>query len=261
MFIECERCFYIAKKFKVRRDYDDEKFVLSNANNEILKDEFDKCRQAGMPHPLMINNGIAAVPFEHKNMSLWQNSNYGRGGIKFYDDTKNLIFSGVIDDMWQNQQGKFIIVDYKTTSKDIVSMEDDLGSSYRRQISFYAWLFQKNGYPMHTVGYLILDKPDKSKHSYEDVLLKRFPQDEYVFKPHSGTKNYKRQMQFKTTVLEVSIDYSWIEETLNNIALCLSQAVPPKIVKNPRTGRLCFNCETYRKQRSIEDHFNKINSV
>lgn len=61
-----------------------------------------------------------------------------------------------------------------------------------------------------------------SQYSYEDILFDRFSSDGYVFNPRNDSKTYKRQLEFKTTVLEAVIDYSWIEETLDEISRCLN---------------------------------------
>src|SRR5690606_4012874 len=120
--------------------------------------------------------------------------NYGNGGIKFFDLDKNIIFSGVVDDVWVNQQGEFIVVDYKTTLKDTLSLEDELSAKYFRQISFYTWLFKQNGYSVHSLGYLIIDKPYiNNKNS--SLLL------EYYF--NFEILKYKRNLEFDTTIISV----------------------------------------------------------
>ncbi len=257
-FFECQRCFYITKKYPIKfKTYDDDKLINANTNDGVLKDEFDKCRRADRSHPLMISNGIAAVPFSHSNIPLWLNSSYGQGGISYYDKTRNLLLKGVPDEILINDQGKLIVVDFKTSSKSIISMDDESGTNYRRQVSFYSYLLQKNGYPVHAVGYIILNKPHVSKYSFSDIIFNKIPDDEYVFNPYSGDKKYKRILEFKPTVLEIKIDYSWIEETLDQISLCLRLNEPPQGLRNPLTHKRCFICEAYYRRKTYEDGLDK----
>lgn len=254
LFLDCDRCFYITKKYRLRKgDYDNDRFVLSNASDLVLKDEFDKCRSVGRAHPLMINEGVVAIPFCHKDLSSWQASNYGQGGIKFYDSSRNFVLGGVVDEILQNNCGDLIVLDFKTTSKDTVSMNDELGLLYRRQVSFYSFLLRKNNFPVYSSGYLIFDKP-LSKCSYKEPWLEKPRDNEYYFSPWSESKDYKRQLAFKTTVLEVSIDCSWIEKTLDDIFACLSLQEPPRESKNI----ICFNCKAYYERKALEDRFEAI---
>lgn len=256
-FLECAHCFYINEKFDFKNNDDKDKFTVSNADDLLLKDEFNKCRRAGTRHPLMIRDDIDAIPFDHQRFPLWQKPDYGRGGIKFYDPERDLILSGAIDDVWQSPQGKLIMVDYKTSSKDFAGTDDDLGITFRRQLSFYAWLFKKNGYPVHDFGYAILNKPRISKYSYEDILFGRYPKNEYVFNPYDKEAKYNRYLEFEPTIKRFDLDYSWIEETLENIANCLRYPEPPKI-NISRLGKKCFNCNRYLKRKNIEAHYFKI---
>lgn len=259
LFLECPRCFYLSKKCRMPYDENSDKFVLANANDLFLKDEFDKCRRLERPHPLMIKNGIEAIPFNHPSIDLWRKADYGRGGIKFYDDIANIIFSGVVDDIWINQQGRLIIVDYKTTIKEIVTLNDELGSSYRRQISYYAWLFQKNGYPIDSVGYIILDRPRFTPiFDYQDVVFGRVPKDEYIFNAFGDSKEYKRLLAFDTSVLPIPIHYDWIEKTIADIAECLKQDnLPSELI----TSNRCFSCRAYKTRKQYEDWITKRNNV
>jgi hypothetical protein len=253
LFFKCPRCFYLAKKYHVKNgEQDNDKFTLSNANDHALKDEFHKCRQAKEVHPIMIREGVSAVPFDHNDVSVWQKSDYGKGGIKFYDTSRNLLLGGVIDEVLQNQEGKLIVIDFKTTSKEILSMNDESVASYRRQISFYSYLLHKKAFPMHSVGYLVLDKPAVSNYSYEDILFGKTPSNEYVFNPRSKSESYQRKLAFNTEVMEVPVDYSWIEETLDEMSKCLMSPELP-----PRVRNKCFNCTTYYTRKNYEDWLEK----
>ncbi len=251
-YFDCKRCFYLVKKCQIKRDYDNDKFTLSNANDNLLKDEFHQCRQVEKAHPILMSERISAIPFNHKDIPIWQNSHYGQGGIRFHDKSRNFILTGIIDEVLQNQSGQLIVVDFKTTSKDMISIDDALGASYRRQISFYSYLLNKNNFHTSDIGYLILDKPVISTYDYTDVILgKTTSSNEYVFNPFSTIDTYQRKLKFQTTVIKVSIDYSWIEETLDEILQCITSPELPNI----KPGKQCFNCSAYQHRKKIETWF------
>jgi len=258
-FYDCIDCFYRAKKYRVKNSYpDDDRFALANAYDAVLKDEYDKCREANKVHPIMARAGVSAIPFDYKDIRLWQNSNYGQGGIRFYDASRNFILTGVIDEVLQQQTGKLIVVDFKTTSKEISSINDESVIPYRRQVSFYSYLLQKAGFPVHELGYLIMSKPVRPSYSLRDIMFSKPSSGEHFFDPYSdGINNnpYKQMLEFKSTLIEVPIDYSWIKDALNMISECLDSNKPP--VKNSRIGKKCFNCSSYYTRKNYEDYLDK----
>ncbi|KKP28260.1 MAG: hypothetical protein UR12_C0021G0001 [candidate division TM6 bacterium GW2011_GWF2_30_66] len=257
-FFECPRCFYFSRKGIKLPFQSDDRFVYGKANDGILKKEFDECRRIGKCHPIMKKEHLEAIPLKNSNINKWKESNYGNGGIKFFDKEKNCIFIGVVDDIWINQQGKFIIVDYKTTSKDFITLEDEQGVSYVRQLSFYAWLFKKNGYSVHSVGYLIFDKPQTDfKYCMSDVYLDKVPRGEYSFNPYAPVDEYKRILEFETLVVPVPIEDSWVDGALDSIIECLNNEEPPKPFRNKRTNKPCSTCEFYFRLKMFEDRLSK----
>ncbi len=260
-FLECECCFWLSKKYGIKNnDYNDDKFEISNANDAVLKAEFDQCRDAEKPHFLMIKNSIDAIPLQHKNLKTWRNSDYGRGGIKFYDEDRDMTFSGVIDDIWINQkQGDFIVVDFKTSSKiDLEKQSKDQffnslqGMTYRRQISFYAWLFIKNGYSVHSSGYLLIDKPDlRSAYELQRTHVYRDSKDQAAFSYYHPKFKYQRILKFKTTFLSVPIDIGWIDKVLERIYSSLKSTTMPQASRS--SGRLCALCKYYVSRKKLEE--------
>ena len=62
-FCRCKRCFYLEEKLGVSRP-SQFPFNLNNAVDELLKIEFDNFRGTEENHPLILENGIDAKPFE-----------------------------------------------------------------------------------------------------------------------------------------------------------------------------------------------------
>ena len=95
-FCRCKRCFYLEEKLGVSRP-SQFPFNLNNAVDELLKIEFDNFRGTEENHPLILENGIDAKPFEHPEIENWRTRNKGIG---FLDSETNLYFYGLVDDVW-----------------------------------------------------------------------------------------------------------------------------------------------------------------
>lgn len=115
LFINCPRCFYLDRKLGVGQP-SGYLFSLNSAVDKLLKKEFDIHRAKGTKHPLVAQYGIDAIPLAHERIDEWRDSL--RGGITFQIDHSNVVITGGVDDMWINPQGEYIVVDYKSTSKD-----------------------------------------------------------------------------------------------------------------------------------------------
>ena len=68
--MNCQRCFYLAYKYKVRPFT--LPFTLNSAVDNLCKNEFDHYRAKAKPHPMFIEHGIDAVPFAHEKMDEWR---------------------------------------------------------------------------------------------------------------------------------------------------------------------------------------------
>jgi len=114
LFLECPRCFYLDNKLGTARP-PGYPFSLNSAVDKLLKKEFDAHRAKKIPHPLMTQYGIDAVPFQHAKMDIWR-ENFK--GVDFFYKLCDFSVSGAIDDAWVNPKGELHVVDYKATSKD-----------------------------------------------------------------------------------------------------------------------------------------------
>src|SRR3989339_2098851 len=114
LFLECPRCFYTDNKLGVARP-PGFPFNLNSAVDNLLKKEFDIVRKSGDTHPLIEKYGVDAVPAAHAMLDEWR-ENFK--GVQYFHEPTNLIITGAIDDLWQSSKGEYIVVDYKSTSKE-----------------------------------------------------------------------------------------------------------------------------------------------
>jgi len=194
-FLDCPRCFYLDRKCGTSKP-DGAPFRLNTAVDTLLKKEFDRCRAAGMAHPLMIEHGIQAIPFSHPDLNEWR-ENFK--GIQYFHEPTGFIVTGAIDDLWIASTGELIVVDYKATatSKEIQLDDSDYKQKLKRQIEVYQWLLRRKGFQVCKTGYFIYCNGDDSK-------------------PEFGAK-----LEFLISVLPYEGDDSWVESTLFAIRECL----------------------------------------
>ncbi len=211
LFIECPRCFYVDNKLGTKRP-SMPSFNLNIAVDELFKKEFDIHRKNATAHPIMTKYGIKAVPFNHPNMDTWRDPFVG---IEYRHPGTDLVVSGGVDDLWQTEDGKIIVIDYKATSK--AGKIEKLGDSpwekqYQRQLGVYRWLLEKNGFEVQDIGYLVYANASKEEDAFDDKLT------------------------FETTLVDCPTDTGWIEKTLADIKVNLeSNEIPP-------IGNNCEHC-------------------
>jgi hypothetical protein len=215
LFLECPRCFYLDNKLGTARPRGPA-FTLNVAVDALFKKEFDTYRRKGMPHPLMKQYGINAVPFAHKELDTWRENFIG---IMHHHTATGLTVSGAVDDIWQEADGTLIVVDYKATSKEgkIETLADSAWEDqYRRQIGVYQWLLAQSGFTVSPVGYFVYANGKSDADAFKDTLT------------------------FETTLVPCEGDTSWIEPTLHKIKECLEQDM------FPASGPTCEFC-SYRE--------------
>jgi hypothetical protein len=151
--MQCPKCFYLDRRLGVGRP-PGFPYTLNSAVDTLLKKEFDLLRQNGEAHPLMKKYGVDAIPVKHEMLNQWRNN---FKGVQCLHKTTNLLLFGAIDDLWQNPQGEYIIVDYKSTSKneEIVALDKGWQDAYKRQMEIYQWLMRGNGLTVSNTGYFI----------------------------------------------------------------------------------------------------------
>lgn len=230
LFLQCQKCFYNQKKDGIKPPmFDSEGFALPNAVDNLLKKEFDQYRKKKKPHPIMSGTDIIR-PLNHKKLKKWKNAwlpqKKEKGGIQFKDVWKNCFLYGGIDDLWLNEEGEIVVVEYKTLAEDKIHpdfKEIRYSNFYKKQVEFYAWLLKKNNYKVSSTGYIIF------------------------YSPITNKETFNCKLEFKEHLYPVEIDYYWIEPTLNNALLCLKKDI------SPTSGKSCRACGYFTKLMSINE--------
>ena len=229
LFTQCQRCFWLEARLGIKRP-SSPPFQINKAIDELFKKEFDFYREKQQPHPIMVQNKLAAVPFKHKDVVLWQDT---FKGIRTLHTGTNLEVFGGIDDVWIDANEQLIVVDYKATAKaKEVTLDADWQKSYKRQLEVYQWLLRQNGFTVSDTGYFVYANARFDGDIFNDTLT-------FTTKliAHTGTDN-------------------WIEPTLVHIKEVLEGDMPP--VGDSIMGGECEFCAYARKRTELTlDHLQK----
>jgi CRISPR/Cas system-associated exonuclease Cas4 (RecB family) len=220
LFMECPRCFYIDRRLGVGRP-PGFPFALNSAVDTLLKKEFDAHRISGSQHPLQENYGIDCVPVAHDDLEKWR---HNFTGVQFLHEPTNFLVFGAIDDLWENGDGEYVVVDYKSTSKDerIEELNKDWHRGYKRQMEVYQWLLRQKGYKVSSTGYFVYANGQTDREAFD------------------------ARLEFDVTLIDYIGDDSWVEETLADAKRVLEGAdIPP-------AGIDCDYCAYKEARDSIE---------
>lgn len=223
LFTQCPRCFWLDARLKIKRP-DGPPFNINKAIDELFKKEFDLHRAAGTQHPLQKKFKVSAKPYAHDDIDQWR---HNFTGVFAVHEPTNLHVFGAVDDVWVNDNGELMVVDYKATAKSAPIKE--LGpvggwqDGYRRQMEIYQWLLRANGHKVSDTGYFVYATGDMNADGFNDVISFTT----HVF-PHNG-------------------DDSWVEKTLIKMKKCLDGDMPE--VGVAAMGGPCEYC-TYARART-----------
>lgn len=230
LFTQCQRCFWLDTRLKITRP-SSPPFNINKAIDELFKKEFDVYRAKGEPHPIMTDNQIKAVPYAHADLDVWR---FNFKGVATLHQPTNLHVFGAIDDVWVNEDGELIVVDYKATAKaKEVDINSDWQISYKRQMEVYQWLLRQNGFKVSDTGYFVYTNG-------------RFDLD-----------GFNDKLEFRTRVIPYTGNDAWIEPTLEKMKACMeNDDMPP--VGTAAMGGPCEFC-TYARARTelTIDHLKK----
>jgi len=201
LFADCPRCFYFAKRLGHSRP-SSLPFTLNSAVDALLKREFDEYRRQAVPHPLMTQAGIEAVPFAHPDLETWRNN---LKGIRSYHEPTGFDVYGAVDDVWQDARGDLIIVDYKATAKaaEVTELTEDWHRTFKRQIEMYQWLFRRNGFVVSPTAYWVYANGDAAAGRLDQAL------------------------RFRMTVIPYTGSDEWVEPHIMAARACLTNHAPP----------------------------------
>lgn len=148
-------------------------------------------------------------------------------GVQHHHKPTNLYIFGAIDDLWINSKDEYIVVDYKSTSKneEITALDKDWQDGYKRQMEVYQWLLRQNGYKTSDKGYFVYCNGDTDKQAFDAKL------------------------EFDVTLIEyLGID-NWVEKTLQDVKKCLDSDIIPD------SGEDCDYCAFYNARDVHEKSF------
>ncbi len=223
LFKQCPRCFWLDARLKIKRP-SSPPFNINKAIDELFKKEFDVHRKAGTPHPIMVENSVEAVPYQHADLDKWR---YNFTGVATLHEPTNLHVFGAIDDVWTDAAGNLIVVDYKATAKQSdVTIDSDWQISYKRQLEVYQWLLRQNGFNVSDTGYFVYTNARFDVGGFND------------------------RVEFKTKLIPYKGSDSWIEPTLAKMKKCLEDdGMPP--VGTAAMGGPCEFCEYARSRTEL----------
>lgn len=218
--MQCPRCFWLDARLKIKRP-SGPPFQINKAIDELLKKEFDSYRLKKEPHPLMLDNQIQAIPYAHTDLDKWR---HNFTGVVFVHEPTGLHIFGAVDDIWVNDQGELIIVDYKATSKNSeITLDADWQISYKRQMEVYQWLLRQNGFKVNNTGYFVYANGRQDVDGFFD------------------------RVEFRTKVIAYTGDDSWVEPTIQKMKECMEGDMPA--VGTAAMGGECDFC-AYARERT-----------
>lgn len=201
-FTRCPRCFFMDRRLGVNRP-SMPPFNLNSAVDHLLKKEFDIHRAKGSVHPLLEHYGLKLRPLAHEMMDEWR-ENFK--GVTYFHPATNLIITGAVDDLWQDDQGKVYVVDYKATAKDeaVKELNTDWHESYKRQMEIYQWLLRRNGLDVSNTGYFVYCTGRRDLEAFDGKL------------------------EFEINLIEYQGNDAWVEPTIKQAYDCLqAKQAPP----------------------------------
>lgn len=220
LFTQCPRCFWLDARLKIKRP-SGPPFNINKTIDELFKKEFDRYRLKGEAHPLMVEFGVPAIPFAHESLGQWRQNFVG---VQAEHKPTNLLVFGAVDDVWTNDQGELIVVDYKATSKATeVSIDSDWQVSYKRQLEVYQWLLRQNGFKVNDTGYFVYTNGRMDLDGFND------------------------RVEFKTKIIPYTGSDAWVEPTLKKMKKTLEGDMPA--VGTAAMGGDCDFC-AYARQRT-----------
>jgi len=96
--------------------------------DQLLKEEFDACRAAGKPHPILVENHINAKLFDDRQkLDEWRNN---FRGLRWTDPKSGHTLFGAVDDILEFPDESLAVLDYKSSGAKEITIYD----SYQLQI-------------------------------------------------------------------------------------------------------------------------------
>lgn len=229
LFMQCPRCFWIDVRLKIKRP-SSPPFNINKAIDELFKKEFDYYRAKKEPHPMMVEAGIDAIPYATTKLDKWRRALGNDAGVDTVHKPTNLHIYGAVDDVWIDNTGHLIVVDYKATAKaepvKSLGAEGTWYDTYRRQMEIYQWLLRQNGFEVSDTGYFVYATGSSAHDKFDNVV------------------------NFETNVFPHHGNTDWVEQTLVDIKAVMDSDEMPSVGKRLMDStKDCEFCE-YAKSRT-----------
>lgn len=222
LFTQCPRCFWLDERLKIKRP-SSPPFQINKAIDELFKKEFDVYRAEGKAHPLMVKNKVKAIPYAHEDLDKWR---HNFTGVTTLHKPTNFHIFGAIDDVWVNEAGELIVVDYKATAKNAeITLDSDWQIMYKRQMEIYQWLLRQNGFEVNDTGYFVYANGRMDLDGFND------------------------RVEFRTKVIPYTGDASWVEPSIEKMKQCLEGDMPQ--VGTAAMGGECEHCAYARARTEL----------
>lgn len=219
LFMQCPRCFYLDRVHGIARPQFPA-FLLNSAVDELFKKEFDIYRVKKLPHPIMQQYSIDAVPYQHAELEKWR---HNFTGVRTVHAATNFELFGAVDDIWVTPEGELHVVDYKSTSKEeTITLEDKWKEGYKRQLEIYQWLLRQRGFAVSDKGFFVYANARKDKDAFD------------------------ARLEFDVTLLEYVGSTDWIESALLKIKKILDSDTASD------ASRDCEHCEYVQKRKKFD---------
>lgn len=220
--MQCPRCFWLDVRLGIKRP-SSPPFQINKAIDELFKKEFDSYRAKVKPHPIMSDNQIKAVPMQHADLDKWR---HNFTGVTTLHEPTNLHIFGAIDDVWINEDGEAIVVDYKATAKaGEVNLDADWQIGYKRQMEIYQWLLRQNGLKVSDTGYFVYTNGRLDLDGFYD------------------------KVEFKTKLIPYTGSDAWIDPAIVRLKECMDGEMPE--VGTAVMGGECEHCAYARSRTAL----------
>ena len=205
LYNDCRRCFYLDIVKGIRRPHGPPQ-VINTTIIQLIKSEFNFHRENNTQPKALKDLDEGLTPINHEKLELWRNPFIG---IQYIHRKSNFKISGSINDLWFcNKEKKFVVVDYKSTSKKDELTDESIWPGYWNQLSYYKYLLEKNGVEVSDKGYL------------------------FFLNAKKNNKDFNGNLSFKTTIFKKKLELNWIEETIEKIYKIAQHDMPPPLSNN-----------------------------
>ena len=205
LYEACKRCFWLAVKEQKTRPSGPFP-SLPSGMDLALKKYFDSYReQQKLPPELQEKIENAKLFSDTDLLTIWRNQ---RKGLLWTNNQNNTLM-GALDEVLQTDDGKLIVLDYKTRGFPL----KDTPNYYTLQLETYNFLLRKNGFETENYSHLLFFHPAE-------------------FTPQGAT--------FKTQLVTIQTNADHAEQVFQN-AICVLNNPKPKRQKN------CIYCQWNRE--------------